>query len=848
MFLLIVESPSKCAIIESYLNETGPAEWKCIASKGHIRDIDNLKNISFDEKNKRININYAILKEKEKHVDLMKKTISKYSYSDIFIATDNDREGEAIGWHICIVFNLPVETTKRIIFQEITKPAIRKAIITPTTINMNIVFSQQARQVFDMVIGYKISPFLWKYIYSDKSSSLSAGRCQTPALRLVYDSAMLSSATSVSSTETNIKYTISASFFSYNLIYYISIESETTPSTFSITEEDINSFFTKSTEEKYKFFLSKETNLLLQKSPLPFNTSSLLQKSSSLLKLSPKQTMMYCSQLYQEGFITYMRTENKKYSIEFLKKVEKYSLEKMSQYSGEKNLRDTKDIVNTDFLNPHEAIRPTNIYTTEYFDNNGGDVAVIKAKLYKLIWKNTLRSCLKDAIYERYLSTISCPAVATKTSVQYINHLDIPKQIGWKLVDFLEDEKKRCTETNESDDEYEINENNSPRKEETLEQYINRINGILFYLKSIPIGSIISSHNYIIVSPFINYTKSILYSESSLIQELEKKGIGRPSTFAGIIETIKDRGYVKNKNIEGQKIVCFEYKCGGSNSVPVKKEIIKKIGFEKNKLIIENIGILTTDFLTKYFDSIFSYDYTKNMEDKLDSFPNENVEKYYYEICFECFSNINELSKQISKFGKKKFKIDEKHELFFHKNGPVIQRIADGKFISVRKNIFIDFHRFSTSDVNAYKLEDLVEIQGNGFLGKYLNENVFLKSGPYGKYLEWNGVRKSIKDAELSIFQEIKEDCRTEMFSRHFSSSIEEIIPSIISAADTKKGIVRIINTDISIRNGRYGNYIFYKTEKMKTPKFIKIPSKLKKKILTDDASNIEKIIYDELI
>ena len=173
--LLIVESPSKCTKIESFIN------CKCISSKGHIRELKKLPYSPSDEPV------YDLISEKKTHIDSMKKVIKNFSKDSIYIATDDDREGEAIAWHICEVFNLPIQTTKRIIFHEVTKSALEKAVNNPTVINMNIVKAQKSRQVLDLMVGFKISPILWKYLYRSKNNSLSAGRCQTPALRLVYD-------------------------------------------------------------------------------------------------------------------------------------------------------------------------------------------------------------------------------------------------------------------------------------------------------------------------------------------------------------------------------------------------------------------------------------------------------------------------------------------------------------------------------------------------------------------------------------------------------------------------------------------------------------------------------------
>ena len=183
VYLIIVESPSKCGKIESYLGQN----YKCIASKGHIRELDGLKNI--DIKNN-FTPTFTIIKEKAHHIKTMREIISQFKKENIILATDDDREGEGIAWHICEIFNLPIETTKRILFHEITQKAIKDAIKTPTTVNMDLVKAQHARQILDILVGFKVSPHLWKHIFSSKSNALSAGRCQTPALRLVYENEM----------------------------------------------------------------------------------------------------------------------------------------------------------------------------------------------------------------------------------------------------------------------------------------------------------------------------------------------------------------------------------------------------------------------------------------------------------------------------------------------------------------------------------------------------------------------------------------------------------------------------------------------------------------------------------
>lgn len=816
-YLLIVESPSKCQKIESYLN-SGQDKYKCIASKGHIRNVENgLKSIhlSPDE----LTIDFSIIKEKKKHVDEMKKIISKYSHDNIFIATDADREGEAIGWHICIVFDLPISTTKRIVFQEITKTAICNAVRSPQKINMNMVYSQQARQVLDLLIGYKISPFLWKYVYNDKTAALSAGRCQTPAL-------FLCNVPVNTKSEFGVQYKTTASFTSYNLLYFL--ESDAC----QLKEESvIMDFLETSKTFQHKWIgLEEKKDAICFHSPSPFNTSSLLQCAASSYGLSPKQTMQLCGELYQEGFITYMRTENTKYSVDFVEKAASFFEKK--RIAG--SMRKKEEIINTDSINPHEAIRPTNIETECYPGDGHNDPK--KELLYRLIWKNTVRSCLRDALFQRYSSYIS-----SAIGGRYIYNLDIPKTIGWKIVDFIYPHDRLLDNCRDIEDEPEESNIEKTNSKETFEQFVSRKNGILFFLKSNQSSIPEIKLNSVIVSPVVVETSQIKkpkrYGEASLIKELEAKGIGRPSTFSGIVETIQGRGYVKKKNIEGTNVTCNEFFLSGrasskKNEYEIsKKQIVKKTGYEKGKLVIEPVGILVADFLMKNFNEIFSYDYTKQMEDKLDVL-HEDPRKYFIDVCLECQTHIAELSKKMNKLGKKTYKIDDKWDLTFNKNGPVLKRanIEDDssiyKFKTVKKEILIDFARLEKGE---YALSDLAEIEGDGILGKFGDHDVFLKSGPYGMYIECDGVKKSWKDGDdfLKLLSPEKKN-------------VEQTEKQV----ELGKGIVRIIDTDISIRKGKYGNYIYFKDDTMNTPRFIQIPSKLKKKIMDVDSNEIKKLVY----
>ena len=304
--LLIVESPAKCGKIEKFL---GPG-YKCIASYGHLQQLENLKSIDLQSFEPR----FTPLDNKRQQIERLRQLIN--SSNDVLIATDDDREGEGIAWHICSLFNLPISTTKRIIFHEITEKAIKNAVKNPTLLNMNIVFAQQGRQILDLLVGFKISPMLWQNISRTKKG-LSAGRCQTPALRLVYDNQK-----DIDNSPGKKVYNTTGYFTEQNLQYTLNHHFD--------DEDKVVEFLEESTEHNHVYTCSKPKNTI-KKPPTPFTTSSLQQSASNELHISPKDTMMICQKLYEGGYITYMRTDSKIYSKEFIEKIKPYISEKYGE-------------------------------------------------------------------------------------------------------------------------------------------------------------------------------------------------------------------------------------------------------------------------------------------------------------------------------------------------------------------------------------------------------------------------------------------------------------------------------------------------------------------------------------
>lgn len=782
-FLVIVESPSKCNKIEHYL---GP-DYQCIASKGHIREINGLKNI--DTKHN-FEPTFDIIPEKGGHVQGMREIINSFKKQNIILATDDDREGEGIAWHICEVFGLSVETTQRIVFHEITQAAILAAIRTPRTIDMNLVAAQKARQVLDMVVGYKISPLLWRIISSGKASSLSAGRCQSPALRLVYDNEK-----ERGQNETTMCYRTVGKFFSRNLAFELDHEFVDPPS--------VETFLEKSKTHNHVFEMGvlREST---KNAPKPFNTSRLLQVSSNVLGNSPKMTMQLCQSLYQNGFITYMRTDSTKYAGPFLETARKYIA---GQY-GETYPGSFDGITNYDKENPHEAIRCTDIHLRVLPENANPK----EATMYRLIWRNTVESCMAAAKYNVHPLSISAPDItihplldissnetkkkgstskkqSPSQSPKYIHHLEIPTFLGWKIV----------------------TEKSGPEVDEAT--------GLLFYLKNLSPEIRNRVPYQSIESTVVVHNKHSHYTEASLIQKLEDLGIGRPSTFALLVETIQEREYVKCTEVKGSSVQCVEFCL--KDQILDKKVLDKVFGQEKNKLVIQPTGMICIEFLVQHFDKLFSYDYTRGMELELDriSTPPSNQETDpWYEICRKCYLDITERSKTLN-LSKTVYRLDDQHELTFQKFGASVKKTEeDGsiKYLPVKKELVLDMEKVRAGE---YKIEELVAYETD-CLGMYQGHELFLKSGRFGPYLAWGENKQSLKTHPFSL-DGITMETAVSFLDTISGKIFEKTDGDGVRKPTLPKDVLRIINTDLSVRKGRFGPYLYYKTADMKKPEFI---------------------------
>jgi DNA topoisomerase-1 len=765
--LVIVESPAKCKKIEGYL---GPG-YKCIASFGHLRELPSLSNINILDNFKPT---FQIINNtlKKKQIDLLRREIK--NADDVILATDDDREGEGIAFHIVDLFHLP-QNTKRIVFNEVTEKALQNAVKNPRTIDMNMVQAQQSRQILDLLVGFKITPILWKFISQNSEKSLSAGRCQTPALRLIYDNQK-----EVDGSENKNVYNTIGYFTNMNLPFELNYQFE--------REEEMVEFLDKTADYNHIFNCSEPTKVYKQP-PEPFTTSRLQQTASNEYHFSPKETMKLCQSLYESGYITYMRTDSKKYSSDFIETTKNYILrnyeatyvsEKIDALCGRavmgiKNVKNddkkkTKSSKKNDLSQEaHEAIRPTTISLKDLPEK----VNPRERKMYKLIWENTLESCMASASYN-----------AVKAQIQgvgdhifsYVSELILFP--GWKIV------KNKFSRDNK---EY---------------QYLQTIK-----------QNLIIKYNKITSKVTIKNVK-MHFTEARLIQLLEENGIGRPSTFAMLVDKIQERGYVKKDDVKGKSVKVKDFEL--ENDEISEIETMREFGNEKNKLILQPLGKIVMEFLDKHFIELLNYDFTREMEDDLDKI--SKGELVWHDLCKKCNDKLDGMIEEVKKCEKGKFeiKLDEKHVYTLAKYGPVIKCVEkiDGKktttYKSIRKDIELDMNKLEDG---CYKLEDIIENNetkklaasaSQVILGKYEGDDVVIKKGKFGLYVTCGEISKTLKKLGNRPMENVQ---------------LEEVIPLLEEGSN----MVREISADMSIRKSKRGDYVFYKTSKMKKPKFISL-------------------------
>lgn len=550
--LVIVESPAKAKTIEKFLGK----DFKVMSSYGHIRDLKK-KELSIDEST--LEPDYEIPEEKKKIVAELKKNAK--AATKIWLASDEDREGEAISWHLCEVLGLDEEKTSRIVFHEITKPAILEAIQTPRHLDMNLVNAQQARRVLDRLVGFKLSPVLWRKV----KPALSAGRVQSVAVKLIVERER-----EIQSFKSEPYYRINATFFVTDA-----------DGSRSEVKAELDRRFNSHDEAMAFLEKCKNANFVVDnivKKPLkrvpapPFTTSTLQQEAARKLGFTVSQTMMVAQRLYESGRITYMRTDSVNLSslaINASKKeiVESYGAEYSNPRKFHTNSKGAQEA--------HEAIRPTFI-NTEVLDWTNQE-----RRLYDLIWKRTIASQMADAQIEKTTVTIDINGAEEK----FVANGEVVVFDGFLKV------------YRESIDE----ESTSGQDE-------------VHMLPSLSVNDKMECKEIVSTERFSQ--GPVRYTEASLVHKMEELGIGRPSTYAPTISTIQQREYVQKGDKKGEeRSYVINTLKGSTITTRNKKEMV---GSEKGKLLPTDIGIVVNDFLQKNFPDIMDYNFTAKVENQFD--------------------------------------------------------------------------------------------------------------------------------------------------------------------------------------------------------------------------------------
>ena len=737
--LVIVESPAKAKTIQKFLG----SDYKVMSSFGHIRDLHK-KNFSIDVENGFKPL-YEIPEDKEEQVKKLKDEAAKADI--VWLASDEDREGEAIAWHLFEVLALTPENTRRIVFHEITEPAILDAIKHPRSIDLNLVDAQQARRVLDRIVGFELSPVLWRKI----KPGLSAGRVQSVAVRLIAEREK-----EIKSFKSEPYYRISAQFtgreegeFQAELNRHLA-------------DHDSAMEFLEDCKQA-TFQVADVTVKPVKRVPAPpFTTSTLQQEAARKLGLSVKQTMRLAQRLYEEGLITYMRTDSVNLSNLALNTISK----EISEHIGERYLKVRRyRTTSKGAQEAHEAIRPT------YISNHTITGTPQEKKLYDLIWKRTIASQMADAELEKTTADIT----VTGRKEIFVAEGEVVKFDGFLKVYF------------ESTDD---------NLQATPEVH------------TLPALSRGDNLNAVAVSAIQRYTQQPnRYTEASLVRRLEELGIGRPSTYAPIISTIQDRQYVEKGEDKGQK---REYEImtlkGGKITKGKKSELF---GVEKGKLIPTDVGMVVNDFLVRYFPSIMDYNFTAKVENEFDEVAQGNVEwnKEIADFYEDFHPNINKVSslRLEHKVGERTLGNDPKTGLpvmvKIGRYGPLVQMgSADNenkpRFASLQKGQSIE----TLTLEDAIKLFDLPRE-----LGEYEGSKVVIGVGHYGPYVKHNGKYASIP----------KEIAPTAI-------TLEEAIDLIKAQREAEaKKVLKTFDEepDLKVMNGRYGPYIVYKQQNVKIPK-----------------------------
>ncbi|MEL6659035.1 MAG: type I DNA topoisomerase [Bacteroidota bacterium] len=828
--LVIVESPAKAKTIEKILGK----DFVVKSSFGHVRDLDKGNQAVDVERD--FATKYVVSPEKRKVVKELKNWVKKVD--EVWLATDEDREGEAISWHLCAVLGLDEQTTKRIVFREITKPAILSAIQNPRTVDLNLVDAQQARRVLDRLVGFELSGLLWKKI----RGKLSAGRVQSVAVKLIVER------------ERTIRAFTPQAFYRLDAIFNVKNEAgrivqlkATSPDRIATLEEAkglLNQCVGAS------FSISDiQLKPLKRKPAAPFTTSTLQQDASRKFGFSVKRTMQVAQRLYEAGHITYMRTDSISLSEVAIASI----AQQIEQDFGKEyvNVRRYKNKKNSNAQEAHEAIRPTYIAK----QNASGDRD--EQRLYELIWKRTIASQMAEAKLEKTIVNIEIDKAPGR----------LLRAEGEVLVfdGFL----KVYLESKDDEEE-----------EETK--------GMLPPLTE---GQVLPLNNLTATERFTR--PPARYTEAGLVKALEEKGIGRPSTYAPTISKImeENRGYVVRESRDGvdrsYRIITLE-----NDAVEVKTDS-EKAGAVKNRLFPTEMGMTVSDFLEEYFDRIMDYGFTSEIEERFDNVAGGREQwtkmlREFYEPFHDNVQVIIETAERVTKERIIGQDPDTGRTVLtrLSRRGPVIQMGAPDELLPDEKPRYANLpDGMEMEDVTLEIALKLFELPKT--LGEYEDKEVVIGVGRYGPYVRWGEAFISLgrrtdphsvdMDAAIEKIEIKKEEDRPLAFHEgepvtkgkgrfgpfikwqklfvnvpkkyDWENLTEEEAIELLKAKIEKEAnryVQRWDDEDISIQNGRWGPFIKYGKQNVKLPKVgkEKMTSEQAKELTLEQ---VKEIIEEEL-
>lgn len=675
--LVIVESPAKAKTIEKFLGK----EYKVMSSCGHIRDLSK-KDFSI-EGNHTFEPEYEISPDKTEIVENLRKAASKAK--TVWLASDEDREGEAIAWHLYVVLGLKPENTRRIVFHEITKPAILNAIEHPRDIDLNLVDAQQARRLLDRIVGFELSPVLWKKI----KPALSAGRVQSVAVRLIVERE-----NEIRNFKTESYYRVTARF--------LSPDGETVKAELSkrlADEKEAEAFLSDCADASFK--VTDVTVRPIKKSPAPpFTTSTLQQEASRRLGFTVSQTMMVAQHLYEAGHITYMRTDSLNLSALALKSIS----DEIKSSMGERYLKTRHyHTKSKGAQEAHEAIRPT------YIDKHDIEGSQQEKRLYALIWKRTIASQMADAELEKTTVDIEPSAREEHFTAQG----EVVRFDGFLRV-YSESSDEAPAEMSE---------------------------GMLPPLKK---GDTLGLKEMTAAERYTQHPPR--YTEATLVKKMEELGIGRPSTYAPTISTIQQREYVEKSNLEGTPRTFTTLTL--EKGKVTKSDTTSTVGADKGKLMPTDIGIVVNDFLTDNFPNVLNYNFTADLEERFDLVAEGKAQwkkeiRGFYDVFHPEVERANDMRLE-HKVGERVLGTDPASgkpvSVKIGRFGPVVQ-IGEStdeekpRFASLRKDQSV----FDITLADALKLFELPRD-----LGSFEDETVTVAAGRFGPYIRHAGKFVSI--------------------------------------------------------------------------------------------------------